>query len=159
MALRIVDISDLLVSKNPTDILVTYSLGSCIGVTVYDPIARVGGMIHFMLPESKVSPEKARRKPGMFADTGVPMLFKKIFALGGSKDGLIVKAAGGSQLMDQNKVFNIGERNFVILRKMLWRNNILMKAHDIGGTLTRTVRLDMATGQTTVKSSRGEIEL
>lgn len=159
MALQIVDISDLRVSKNPGDILVTYSLGSCIGVTVYDPDARVGGMIHFMLPESKVSPEKAQKKPGMFADTGIPMLFKEVFAMGGSKRGLIVKAAGGSQLMDQNKVFNIGERNFVILRKMLWRNNILMKAHDIGGSLSRTVRLDIATGRTTIKSSRGEIEL
>jgi chemotaxis protein CheD len=79
--------------------------------------------------------------------------------MGASKSRLIVKAAGGAQLMDQHKIFNIGERNFLILRKILWKNNILMKNSDVGGMLSRTVRFEIDTGRVTVKSSLGETEL
>ncbi|SYZ74386.1 putative chemoreceptor glutamine deamidase CheD 1 [Candidatus Zixiibacteriota bacterium] len=159
MSLIVVGISDIQVSSNPGDVLITYSLGSCIGLTAYDPIAKVGGMIHYMLPLSKISPEKAEAKPGMFADTGVPLLLKGIIARGAAKSRLIVKAAGGSQLMDQNKVFNIGERNFLILRKILWKNNILINSSDVGGMLSRTMRFELDTGLVTIKSSHGENEL
>jgi len=160
MSLKILGISDILVSKNPVDELITYSLGSCIGLTAYDPVAKVGGMIHYMLPLSKVSPDKAQKKPGMFADTGVPTLLKQIFANGALKDHLIVKVAGGSELLDKNKYFNIGERNYLVLRKILWKNNILIKAEDVGGNLSRTLMLNIDTGQVTVKSAaRGVIEL
>ncbi len=160
MALKIISISEIFISKDPTDELVTYSLGSCIGLTVHDPVARVGGMIHYMLPLSKIAPEKARARPGMFADTGVPTLLRKVFAMGASKEHLIVKAAGGSELLDQKKFFNIGERNYLVLRKILWKNNILIKAEDIGGSLSRTLKLGIDTGRVTVKStSRGIIEL
>ena len=159
MSLVVVGISDYQTSNRPDDVIITYSLGSCIGLTVYDPAIKVGGMIHYMLPLSKISPEKAEMKPAMFADTGVPVLLKKLFDMGASKSRLIVRAAGGSQLMDQNKIFNIGERNFLILRKILWKNNILMKNSDVGGMLSRTVRFEIDTGRVTVKSSLGETEL
>jgi chemotaxis protein CheD len=159
MALKVLGISEIQVSKTPGDILVTYSLGSCIGLTVHDPIAKVGGMIHYMLPLSKIAPDKAKAKPGMFADTGVPFLLKKVLDMGGVKDRLIVKAAGGSELMDQNKVFNIGERNYLVLRKLLWKNNILINAEDVGGNFSRTLRLEIDTGNTTVKTREGEREL
>lgn len=159
MALLVVGISDFKISNNPEDILITYSLGSCIGMTVYDPITKVGGMIHYMLPLSKIAPDKALARPAMFADTGVPELLKQFLALGGCKNRLIVKAAGGSQLMDQNKIFNIGERNFLILRKLLWKNNIMIKASDVGGVISRTLRFELGTGHVTVKSSREEAEL
>lgn len=155
MALKIVGISDCRVSTNVDDVLVTYSLGSCIGVTLYDPVIRVGGMLHYMLPLSKVSPDKARDKPAMFADTGVPMLLNEILALGAEKSRLIVKVAGGSQLMDQNKVFNIGERNYLVLRKILWKNKILIDAEDVGGNISRTIRFEVGSGLVTVKSSKG----
>jgi chemotaxis protein CheD len=159
MAVHVVGISDFQTSSNPDDIIITYSLGSCIGMTVYDPATRVGGMIHYMLPLSKISPDKALVKPAMFADTGVPELLKKVLELGASKSRLVVKVAGGSQLMDQHKVFNIGERNFLILRKILWKNNILIKAADVGGVISRTVRFELGTGKVTIKSSKGEVEL
>jgi chemotaxis protein CheD len=159
MSLIVVGISDIQTSKSEDDVIITYSLGSCIGVTMYDPISKVGGMIHYMLPLSKISPEKAAAKPGMFADTGIPALLKEIFAMGASKSRLVVKAAGGAQLMDQNKIFNIGERNFLILRKILWKNNILIKAHDVGGEISRTLRFEIDTGRVTIKNSRGEAEL
>jgi chemotaxis protein CheD len=159
MALLVIGISDYQVSTKPEDVMITYSLGSCIGLTAYDPIAKIGGMIHYMLPLSQIAPEKAMAKPAMFADTGVPALLRDLFSLGAQKSRIIVKAAGGSQLMDQNKIFNIGERNFLILRKILWKNNILLKANDVGGVISRTLRFEIDTGRLLVKSSRGEAEL
>jgi chemotaxis protein CheD len=159
MPTAIVGISDIYVSTNPNEEIVTHSLGSCIGMTVYDPKAMVGGMIHYMLPLSKISPEKAKVKPGMFADTGIPALLKKVLSAGAAKDRLVVKIAGGAQLMDQNKIFNIGERNYLVLRKLLWKNRILIDKEDVGGLASRTMRLEMNTGRVTIKSGKGVIEL
>ena len=159
MGQRIVKISAIEVSQDSDEVLITYSLGSCIGVTVYDPHKKIGGMIHYMLPSSSISPEKAATRPAMFADTGILLLFKKLFDLGARRGNLIIKAAGGSTLMDDKKLFNIGERNFLILRKILWKNNLLMKATDVGGSVSRTLTLDIGTGIVTVKSSRKVTEL
>ena len=111
----VVDIADCQVSDDPAGQLVTYSLGSCIGVAIWDPEVHVGGMIHYMLPESSLSPEKAKANPAMFADTGLPVLFKSAYALGAVKKRLVVKVAGGSSLLDDNGTFNIGKRNYAAL--------------------------------------------
>jgi chemotaxis protein CheD len=154
-----VDISDIKASRNPSDVLITYALGSCIAVIVYDPIRRIGGMIHYMLPVSSASPERAKQKPAMFADTGVPMLFEAVYALGAAKQDLVVKVAGGGALYDDNGVFNIGQRNYTILRKMFWKNRILIASEDVGGKKSRTVRLWIDTGRVIISSHLGEEEL
>lgn len=159
MAVVVVGISDIKISDKPDDTLITYSLGSCIGVTMFDPVTKVGGMIHYMLPLSKISPDKAKTKPAMFADTGITQLLNKLYKLGAVKKRLIVKAAGGSELLDQNKVFNIGERNFLILRKLMWKNNILIKASDVGGNISRTMKMEVSTGRVIIKSAGREFEL
>ncbi|NVM22086.1 MAG: chemotaxis protein CheD [Desulfobacterales bacterium] len=141
------------VSNDPSEVLVTHSLGSCIGVAVYDPVVRAGGLLHFMLPESELDHGKAKAKPLMFADTGIPLLFKSCYKLGAVKSRMIVKVAGGSQIMDQSSVFNIGKRNYAALRKMFWRNNVLIDAEDVGGTVNRTMRLSIATGELSLKVS------
>lgn len=147
------------VSNSTDDILVTYSLGSCVGVTLYDPVARIGGMVHCMLPLSKTDPEKAKNKPAMFTDTGVSALIQTALDMGAQKQRLIIKVAGAAQLMDENGTFRIGERNLTVLRKVLWKNNIIIAAEDVGGTIARTVFLHMDTGQTVVRSQRTEREL
>lgn len=154
-----VDIADLKVTKEPTAMLTTYSLGSCIGVTIWDPETHVGGMIHYMLPDSTLSPEKAKAKPAMFANSGVPLLFKSAFELGATKKRLIVKVAGGSCLLDDNGTFNIGKRNYVMLRKLFWKNGILIDSEDVGGSISRTLRLDVTSGRVTIKNRNGEVEL
>jgi len=155
----VVDIADFKVSNDPSTDLVTYSLGSCIGVTIWDPGARVAGMIHYMLPDSTISPQKAKANPAMFADTGIPMLFRKAYELGAVKKRLIVKVAGGSSLLDDNGTFNIGKRNYVTLRKLFWKNGILIDAENVGGSISRTLRLTVATGCVTIKNRTKEIEL
>ena len=155
----VVDIADLAVSNDPEAMLITFSLGSCIGVTVWDPVAKVGGMLHYMLPESTISPEKARTTPAMFCDTGVPKLFRSAYDLGAVKRRLVVKVAGGSQLMDDAGTFNIGKRNYLALRKVFWKNGIMIDAEDVGGAKSRTVRLNIGSGAVSIKSRDGEAPL
>ncbi len=155
----VVDIADLQISGDPNGQLVTYSLGSCIGVAIWDPEVHVGGMLHYMLPQSTISPDKARTNPAMFADTGIPQLFRKAYELGAVKKRMVVKVAGGSSLLDDNGTFNIGKRNYIILRKIFWKNGILVDAEDVGGALSRTMRLDIATGRVTIRNRGKEVEL
>lgn len=156
----IIGVADMAVSNRPDETLITYSLGSCVAVVIYDPVVRVGGILHYMLPESSMDPEKAKRKPAMFADTGIPMLFKASYALGAQKKNLTVKVVGGAQILDEDGVFNIGKRNYMALRKIFWRNNVLVSAEHVGGSVNRTVRLMMDTGRVILKvSGLGEIEL
>ena len=155
----VVDIADLAVSNDPGAVLITYSLGSCIGLSIWDPVAKVGGLLHFMLPDSSISPEKAKRNPAMFCDTGVPKLFRAAYDLGAEKRRIIVKVAGGSQLLDDKGTFNIGKRNYLALRKIFWKNGIMIDGEDVGGSISRTMRLTVGRGDVTVKTRGGEVPL
>ncbi|MBU0909951.1 MAG: chemotaxis protein CheD [Proteobacteria bacterium] len=156
----IVGISDMKVSNNAKEMLITYSLGSCIGVVIWDPAVKVGGLLHYMLPDSRLDKERAQKKPFMFADTGIPALFKECYSLGAAKSRLIVKVVGGSQILDPTGLFSIGKRNYQILRMLFDRNHINIAAEDIGGSVNRTVSLEIGTGRVHLKvSGRGEFEL
>lgn len=157
---RVVGVADLAISNSADDVLITYSLGSCIAVIIYDASAKVGGMLHYMLPESSLDPEKARMNPTMFADTGITLLFKQSYQLGARKENIVVKAVGGAQILDQNGLFNIGKRNYLAMRKIFWRNNVAISAEHVGGAVNRTVRLEMAAGRVFLKVGGGsEIEI
>jgi len=154
-----VEISDLKVSANPTDMLITYALGSCIAVMVHDPVRKVGGMIHYMLPLSEIAPEKAQEKPAMFADTGIPELFRSMYGMGCDKKNLVVKVAGGGALYDDKGLFSIGKRNYTVLRKMFWKAGVIISAEDVGGAKSRTARLWVADGRCTIACQGQEVEL
>lgn len=154
-----VNISDMKVSSNPEDVLVTYSLGSCVGVTLYDPLQKIGGLIHCMLPLSKVDPERAKEVPYMFVDTGLPLMLQTLINMGANKSRIVAKVAGGAVLLDDNGMFRIGERNHIVVRKLLWKNNILISSEDVGGTIARTVYLQINDGKTIIKSAGKEYEL
>jgi chemotaxis protein CheD len=156
----IVGVSDMKISNDQESLLVTYSLGSCIGLAIYDPVARVGGLLHYMLPESSIDPEKAQKNPFMFADTGIPLLFKSAYQLGGEKQRMKIIVVGGSQVLDQKGFFNIGKRNYMALKKMFWKNNVMIKYKDVGGENNRTLRLSVRDGRAWVKTSgQGEREI
>jgi chemotaxis protein CheD len=154
-----VDISDLKVSADGDDLLVTYALGSCIAVMVHDPVRNAAGMIHYMLPLSETSPEKAKARPAMFADTGIPLLFQSMYALGCRKYDLVVKVAGGGALYDDKGLFCIGKRNYTVLRKMFWKAGVNITAEDVGGARSRTARLHVGSGRCTISSQGEEREL
>lgn len=152
-----VKMGELAVAAGADEILVTYALGSCIAVLVHDPVLRIAGMIHFMLPESKVAPEKAVDRPGMFADVGVPRLFHMLYERGSKKQNLVVKVVGGSKLYDDNGTFDIGRRNHVMVRKLFWKAGVAVAAEEVGGSIPRTARLWVATGRATINSGSGEV--
>ena len=152
----VVGIADLAMTADPLAMLVTYALGSCIGVTIFDPVARVGGMLHLMLPQASLSAEKAKKCPCMFADTGVPLLFTKAYELGAKKERMIVCAAGGSESLADEGHFKIGSRNRTMLRKLFWKNNVLIAAEDTGGSHSRTMMLRLSDGLVTVKNKNEE---
>jgi chemotaxis protein CheD len=153
----IVGVSDMKVSKDPEAVLITYSLGSCIGIAVYDTIAKVGGLLHFMLPDSNLDRDKAQRKPFMFADTGIPSLFKAAYQLGAKKQRMRVIVTGGSQVLDQQGFFNIGKRNDMAVRKIFHKNNVIIDYRDVGGNVNRTVKVMVKSGDISVKvSGQGE---
>lgn len=149
----IVGVSDMKVSGDPDASLVTYSLGSCIGIAIYDAVAGVGGLLHFMLPDSSLDPVKAQRNPFMFADTGIPSLFKAAYKLGAEKKRIKSFVVGGAQVLDQNGFFNIGKRNHMAVRKIFWKNRVLVDYEDVGGNVNRTIKLEVKKGDVWVKVS------
>lgn len=154
----VVGISDLKISNNPEDVLITFALGSCIGISIYDPNVKVGGLLHFMLPESSLDARKAKDCPAMFADTGIPLLFKSCYAYGADKKRMTVKVIGGASILDDTNYFRIGQKNITAVRKIFWRNNILIDGEDTGKNINRTVRLNLADGTCVVKSSDGVVK-
>jgi chemotaxis protein CheD len=134
------------------DTIVTYALGTSLGLIAYDPVAKVGGLLHAMLPLSKSDPKKAEANPCIFVDTGVPKLLDEIYSMGGEKSRLVIKAAGCSRPEGDNEMFKIGEKNYAVLKKILWKNNILLETEDVGGAANRTVQFNISTGEMTVTS-------
>lgn len=151
----VVNISDAQASKQPQDVLVTYSLGSCIGVSVYDPVAKVGGMLHYQLPTSTLDTQRSRNNPNMFADTGMEQLLKQVEQLGANKKRLKVKLAGGAQMLNDAGLFNIGRRNHAAIRKVLWQHGLFVDGEDVGGSTPRNFYLHIADG-TVVSKTQAE---
>ncbi|MBU0754252.1 MAG: chemotaxis protein CheD [Planctomycetes bacterium] len=142
------------ISQEPGDIIVTHALGSCLGISVHDAEAKVGGIFHVLLPQSSVNPDKAEINPYMFVDSGTPQFFKEIYKRGGKKGRLEVKVAGGASMKNQeDDFFNIGKRNFVMLRKLFWKNGIMISGKDVGGQIARTLYLEIGTGRTWLQSN------
>jgi chemotaxis protein CheD len=158
---QIIGIADMKVSNTPSDILITYALGSCLGITVYDSVAKVGGMLHIMLPLSTNNAAKAAENPLMFVDTGVPQLFKACYNLGAKKERLILKVAGGASLRQnqQEDQFQIGKRNIVMLKKLLWKNNVIIHSEHVGENYSRTMAMNIADGEVTLKINNQDIVL
>ena len=156
----VVGVSDMKICKDPESILVTYSLGSCIGISIYDPVVRVGGLLHFMLPDAALDPVKAKNNPCMFANTGIPYLFKSAYKLGAKKQRMKVIVIGGSQVNDTQGFFNIGKRNFMAVRKIFWKNNVMISYQNVGGTSNRTLKMSLKNGQAWLRdSNEGLIEI
>jgi chemotaxis protein CheD len=149
----IVGIGELGTSGDFGSRIITYALGSCLGITAYDPVRRVGAMLHAMLPDSRLDAAKAAAHPCMFVDTGMTALFDACTRLGAHPKRLVLSVAGGAGRAEgEADQFKIGQRNMQTLRKVLWKVGCMIHAHDVGGTrLARTMSLDIATGAVTLR--------
>jgi chemotaxis protein CheD len=152
----VVGMADCRIGDAPGQVLATYALGSCIGLAVHDAKAGVGGLLHFMLPDSGIDQARGRENPWMFADTGIPMLLDRLCARGASKRRLTVRAAGGASMMDQENVFDIGRRNYLAMRKILWKAGVMVHGEAVGGIRSRTVRLEIGSGKFLIQEG-GEV--
>jgi chemotaxis protein CheD len=152
----IVGMADLKVSAHADDTLITYALGSCLGLVVHDPVARVAGLLHVMLSSSQIDEAKAKQQPGMFVDTGVPALFRECYRYGAKKERMIISVAGGaySGRADGDDTFQIGKRNLLTLRKLLWKNGVLIHAEETGGMQqSRTMSVHVASGAVQLRTN------
>ena len=151
----IVGVADMQISASPEDELITHALGSCLGITAYDVRMGVGGLLHVMLPESRIDPGKAQANPYMFVDTGVPELFRACYRLGARKEHIVLRVAGGACTHGaaEDDLFPIGARNMTMLRKLLWRNGVMIDAHDVGGCESRTMTLNLRDGSVTLRTN------
>lgn len=158
----VLGIGELAASREPGGVIKTFALGSCIAIVLYSPATRAAGMAHIALPDSSVNPEKTRTLPGYFADTGIPVLLQQMAAAAGRPEGkgLVVKLIGGASIMDDNNVFNIGKRNLLAIKKLLWSRGLGAVAEDVGGNYSRTVALDVGSGAVTISCpGRGQWQL
>jgi len=161
MGLLVVGVGDCKHTFSESDTLVTYALGSCIAVGIWDPVSKVTGLLHFMLPASRDGVESgAFEHPFRYADTGTPLLFRKAYELGADKRRLHVYLAGGASVVDDGGLFNVGKRNQAAIRKLLWQAGVLVHGEDVGGTHSRTVRLESSSGRFIISSPcKDDIEL
>lgn len=147
-----VGMADLKVGKNP-DVLISYGLGSCVGIALYDPQCKVGGLAHIMLPDSMQA--RATDNVAKFADTALPELLDQILRIGAVRSRVMAKIAGGSQMFSfaqTTDVMRIGDRNAEAVREVLKALSIRLIAEDVGGNYGRTVELSLETGVFLVKT-------
>jgi len=144
-----VGIADMKIAKG-SGILITYALGSCIGLCFHDPVLRVGALLHVMLP---INMETGRKNPLKYADTGIRETLRQMEAMGASRKRITVKIAGGAKMFEVNgNLGNIGQRNIESVHTVLRREGIRLLAEDVGGKVARTLLFDVVSGQGCIRS-------
>jgi len=146
-------------TDNTEEQLKTMALGSCVAIIIMDPVTKMIGMDHIALPESSVNKEKSLKDPGYFADTGIPRLIDEMRKGGMITPGpkLFIKLIGGAKVMDSNNTFNIGKRNVIAIKKILWKYGMGPRASDVGGNISRTVSVDVETGTVRINAPGKEV--
>jgi chemotaxis protein CheD len=151
----IIGIGELAISAEPRMILSTYALGACLGVIAYEPQLKVGGIIHIMLPDSTVSTDKALKQPAMFADTGLPLFFRELAKHHVDRTRLRLFIAGGAGIIRGSDPIKIGTRNLAVTLAYLKAHSLSISHQETGGSINRTVHLDLSTGTAELKTPDG----
>jgi len=143
----------MMLSQDPGASLCTFPLGACLGVAIYDPIAKVGGVLHSLLPASSLDPARAASRPGMFLDTGLTALLEGALQLKATRESLQVYVAGAAQIMDDPDFFDIGKSNCDIFHSLLQQRGVKVHAQNVGGRTNRSMELILATGEVRLRFS------
>lgn len=154
-----VGMADLNICKAP-DVIMTIGLGSCIGLTLYDPVTKIGGMVHYMLPDSTATENNGNI--AKFADTGIEELLKQVTRAGASRSRLVAKIAGGAKMFGVAQLSNIGsigDRNAQAAKQMLSKLNIRLIAEDTGLNYGRTVELHCDNGDFYIKAIKKPVKI
>lgn len=146
MTVLLVGIGEFEATSLPGFSIKTLALGSCVAVIILDPKTHTIGLAHVALPDSSIDADKARTQPGYFADTAIPALLARMAKHGAQGKGLLVKLAGGASVLNDSNTFNIGKRNALAIKKLLWKYGMGPLAEDLGGEVSRTVEVFVDTG-------------
>ena len=147
----VIGVGDVGASNSGSVTLSTYALGSCVAVVAYDALVHAGAILHLMLPESSIAPEKGVAQPAMFADTGFPVLLQKLAGLRADSRRLKFFLAGGACVLQGNDPFKIGARNIEAVKQQVIQRGLNVVAAGLGGVVNRTVHLDISSGQVTLR--------
>lgn len=150
-----VGVCEMEVVQGSETVLTCGPIGAGIGVTLYDPLASVGGIVHFILPHPQALEPVSSGRLATFATTALPELFRRAYDLGAHKSNMVVCATGGAKLLDDEGEYQLGPRSRTLMRKLLWTNGVRLAVEDVGGTGARWLRLDMFDGMVT-SVRRGE---
>ena len=150
-----VEMADMKISARPGGVLDTGSLGAGMALSIYDPQLRIGGILHFMLPDSGLKRNRAQDNPFVFADTGIPQLFHGAYKLGAAKERLVCRMVGGAALVRGG--FGIGAENAEAARRILERNHVRLAGELTGGVASISISLDLGTGRIQAVKSNGEV--
>lgn len=159
--LRPAPIGEMIVSATPDETLIAYGLGSCVAICLYDPIVRVGGMLHALLP-TPASESRVDGRPTKYVDRGMSLLLEALFKLGAKRFRLMAYLCGGAKMITATgfeDMLNIGDRNVAAAREALAAERLRLYAEATGGAAGRTVKLYIATGLVTVKTLKGGEEI
>ncbi len=150
----VLGVGDWGVTNSAGSTLKTFGLGSCVAVLCYDKALKMAGMVHVALPDSNLAQETVLKKPGYCADTGMEILFGEMQRRGSKlKAGtVLVKLAGGASILDPNGTFNIGKRNILTVKKLLWARGLGPIGEEVGGTISRTVTIAADDGAVTIST-------
>lgn len=146
-----VGLGEFKISRDPHEVLVAYGLGSCVGVGVYDPITRLAGLLHAVLPQHNTGAGLLSAK---YVDSGLAQLLNELNAAGAGRERLIIRMAGGANMLtvsDLRKTFNIGERNILAANATLSALRLTCRSQEVGGNAGRTLRVYVADGRMTVR--------
>ncbi len=146
---KVIGIGEYAIERNPV-VIVTLGLGSCVAVCVRDPVAKVGGMAHVMLPEG----EETTDKPGKYANTAVKVLVEELLKMGAKLERLEAKIAGGASMFE-SKGLNVGERNVQAVKEKLKELGVKLLAEDTGGNRARSVEYNVETGKLLIRKVGG----
>ena len=154
----VIGIGEFIVTTSPDAEIVTHALGSCVAVCLWDSVSRVAGMLHFLLPEANLNPDRSARQPATFGDTGIPLLFQAAYRAGAVKSRLRVHLLGGAAIAAGPGGLDVGRRNGLIAKQLLWKNGVLVTGEALGGTDSRTVSLYAADGRLVVTRGREVVQ-
>lgn len=146
----VVGISDCKISSDTNVALTTYALGSCVGIALYDAEARIGGLLHVLLPNS-VNNTRDSLNPFMFADTGIQKMVRDMMMLGANPTRLFARVAGGANMLNSSSVLDIGRKNINAVVETLEKTRMQIRGSSVGGTLGRSMQLDVGDGRVTVR--------
>ena len=153
MSFIVVGVGEYYVSNKSDDLIKTFALGSCVAVIAYDKEKKIAGLIHIALPDSKKSQKNKEYPPGYYADTGIPILFKEMGKLGATRENTSIKIAGGSNVLNNMDKFDIGKKNVLAIKKILWKNQLGVIAEDTGGNIPRTISFYVESGEIEISSN------